>query len=150
MAEAPSRPGRRPARWAAWLLVATISSGCVGVLSSDLQYVPVTKGGLRTRTDVRETFGEPRRKTSELDQEVWYYFLTRRGVSDRAPSSKSIHGVFLVILPLVWWITPEDNVKFTFRGTQLDSVSELRDKGTGFLCGVVLLHGFHTTCGAVE
>ena len=136
-------------RYALLLLLVCSVSGCVGVLTSDLQYVQA-KSELKTKASVLERFGEPRRKTQDGALEVWHYLLTQRGVSDRALTTQGLSAVFLGILPLWWRSRADENTQFTFRGDDLLSVAELREKGGGFVCGVVLLHGINTTCGTIK
>lgn len=118
--------------------------GCVGYIRETADYAKV-QVDLPTKSAVFERFGEPVRKATEGDQEVWYYMLKNSGTSGKSVQ-ESRTGVMLVVVPL-WHITRyEDNVKFIFSGENLVQAYERVSSGSGFICGIQAAHGVSPIC----
>lgn len=124
------------------LLLLLLLSGCVGFVKSNPKYIEV-KTEFKTKDQVRAALGDPRRITQEGEMEVWHYLLTK-------PISKDVdeplaHGGFmasLIVIP-IWWTTKlDENVRVTFQGENVSGVSQLKDKGGGFMCNAVGMHPY--------
>lgn len=119
--------------------------GCVGFVRGTADYAEV-QVDLPTKSAVFERFGEPVRKATEGDRDVWYYMLKHNGVSGKS-TQESITGVMLLVVPLWHTTRYEDNAKFLFSGENLLQAYERVSSGSGFICGIQAAHGVSTICG---
>jgi hypothetical protein len=121
--------------------------GCVGATRSHLEWVAVAPEA-RTKAEVVERFGEPRRTTHEGGRDVWYYRLSRTGLAPgRAPITAAPNSLFALGIP-VWWMTrPDENARFVFDGDTVGSAAELTRTSRGFYCGLNVAGGNPFYCG---
>jgi hypothetical protein len=137
---------RSVSRYGLAMLLVMGSSGCVGVVRNELDWVGVTSEA-RTKAEVLARFGEPRRRAHEAGREVWYYHLLEPGPSGRRPATEGATIVYALLAPMWWRAHPDDNVSLTFDGDTVVEARELRITEGGFFCGVNLAYRHLVSCG---
>lgn len=130
------------------ILLALGLGGCVGLVRTRLDWMPVT-GDVRSKAEVLARYGEPLRRERQDDREVWYYALSGAQLGGRRPATEGSTVLYLVVTP-VWWRThPAANARFGFDGERVVEVAVLTASEHGFFCGLNIAAEHLALCGPV-